>query len=137
MMNRSWFAAFKNHGNACSFLVTTRCCCIADTARSEGIATWFSSTPLSVSISMLAPSLCALSASMNILSIAFQGMYFIICNRNFSYLKSLVVHILIFNKSVLVRIGLLILSIWQFSAFPQEYFRLFLYILPLMLQFSP
>ena len=39
------------------FFVDTKCCCIAETANSDGMATWYSSTPLSERIRIFAPSL--------------------------------------------------------------------------------
>ena len=59
------------------FLVCTRYCCNAATASNEGIATWFSSTPLSERIIILAPSLCALSTSTNKWSIALSSEVFL------------------------------------------------------------
>ncbi len=48
-------AVSRTTDTAVRFCVRTRCCSSADTARSDGIATWFSSTPRSERMRIFAP----------------------------------------------------------------------------------
>ena len=62
---------------AVRFFVLMKYCSIAETARRDGIATWFSSTPRSDRMRIFAPSLYALSHSTKVLSIAFSSEVFL------------------------------------------------------------